>query len=139
MRRPVLTRAMASLVLAAFLVAPVRGEDPPPTSPDDGLTRETFTDPNTPAHPPEPKHTSGRARTRRTHLDSKDFLSVHHAHRHERAARKTATVASAASPSHPSRRRNPVVRFVYWWNGWVIRTFHTKVGTVMLGTIGAQS
>ena len=35
--------------------------------------------------------------------------------------------------------RSPVVSFVYWWNGWVIRTFHTKVGTVLLGTVGAKA
>ncbi len=46
---------------------------------------------------------------------------------------------AAAAPAPAPRRRNPVVGFVYWWNGWVVRTFHTKVGTVMLGTIGAKS
>lgn len=44
-----------------------------------------------------------------------------------------------AAITHPPKRRNPVSSFVYWWNGFVIKTFHTRVGTVMLGTIGAKS
>ena len=53
------------------------------------------------------------------------------------AARVAAT--TTAPKSGPPRRRNLVVKFVYWWNGWVIRTFHTKFGTVLLGTVGAET
>ena len=136
MRRPVLTRTVIFLALAVASVVPAYGEDPPPANPDDGLTRETFTDPNAPAHPPEPTHTVAHAHRRRTHLRSKNYVSVHHARRHHRTAKNPARIVAS---SRPPRRRNPVVRFVYWWNGWVIRTFHTKFGTVLLGTVGAES
>ena len=38
-----------------------------------------------------------------------------------------------------THHRNPMESFVYWWNGWVVRNFHTRNGTVMLDTIGAKS
>ncbi len=103
--------------------------------PADGLTRDTFTDLTPQPHPPAPANAPVRTRTKRTRLDSKDFLSVHHTAHHRVHAKKRTQVAA----TQPVRRRNPVVGFVFWWNGWVLKTFHTKVGTVMLGTVGAKS
>ena len=134
---PVRLRAFGSLVFALSLASPAYGETVAPNPPEEGLTRDTFTDPSTPPKAPAPSSSPRRTHTKRTQLDSKDFLSVHHARRHHGAARNRTRVAAAAP--RPPRRRNPVVGFVYWWNGWVMRTFHTKIGTVMLGTIGAKS
>lgn len=51
---------------------------------------------------------------------------------------KTEVPKPVASPKRP-RSRNPIVRFIYWWNGWVVTAFHTKFGTVLYGTIGADT
>jgi len=130
-------RAVAS-VLAAMLLAVPAYADVPSAKPDYGLTRDTFTDTSNSPHAPAPAPAAPRPRTKRTRLDSKDFLSVHHANRHhERVNARDRHVVSA--PLHPQRRRNPVTSFVYWWNGFVLKTFHTKFGTVLLGTVGAKS
>ncbi len=45
----------------------------------------------------------------------------------------------AGSTRRGIRNRAPLVSFIYWWNGWVVRTFHTRSGTVLYDTIGAKS
>ena len=106
---------------------------------EDGLTRQSLTDPQSQPAPPTTvpastapglaarRATAARARAFRRHR--RRLAHVHHAPSGPRV-----TIFKTAP-----RRRNPAARFVYWWNGWVIRTLHTKVGTVMLGTIGAQT
>ena len=106
---------------------------------EDGLTRESLTDPQTQSAPPakvpssaavglgERRSTAARARAFRRHR--RRLAQAHHT-----PSGPQVTIFKTAP-----RRRNPAVRFVYWWNGWVIRTLHTKVGTVMLGTIGAKT
>ncbi len=65
------------------------------------------------------------------------------ARRHRRLLRRQQQQAAQNPPqvivAKPPKHRNPAERFVYWWNGWVIRNLHTKVGTVMLGTVGAET
>ncbi len=46
---------------------------------------------------------------------------------------------STIQAKKPARPRAPLVSFIYWWNGWVVRTFHTRSGTVLLDTIGAKT
>ena len=130
------TRIFAAVAFATLLSIPAYGDAPASNKPGDGLTRDAFADPSAPPHAPAPAPSAPRPRSKRTRLDSKDFLSVHHVHR--RAHAKARTQVAVATP-HTAKRRGPVVSFVYWWNGLVIKTFHTKVGTVMLGTIGAKS
>ena len=106
-----------------------------PNPPDDGFTRESMAELGRPQATPPPRHGSVAATTRKsTRLDPKDFASVHH-----RAPRRQPAPARAqVTVVKHQPRRNPVVSFVYWWNGFVLKTFHTKNGTVMLKTIGAK-
>ena len=96
---------------------------------DDGLTRDSLSDHGNqesipPTDPPVPSVGAMHHRKR----------SVRHYHRsHFLAAHQQSEVAVVKK-----NRRNPVESFVYAWNGWVIRTFHTKTGTVLLGHIGAK-
>ena len=70
----------------------------------------------------------------------------HHAvavtHRHRRTHHHepvTHDEPAVAEQPHHHRSHNFVVRFVSWWNGWVERTFHTKIGTVPLGSADTES
>ena len=109
---------------------------PAPNTPDDGFTRESMAELGRPQPTPPPRHGSVAATTRKsTQLDPKDFASVHHRSTH----RRTAPARAQVTVVKRQPRRNPVVSFVYWWNGFVLRTFHTKNGTVMLKTIGAKA
>ena len=116
-------------------------DDKHPATPaaDDGFTRESMAELGRPAPTPVPKGGIA-ASTRRKHaeIDSKDFVAVHYPVRHHRVAREKPEKPQITVVKHKPHR-NAVVSFVYWWNGLVIRRLHTKVGTVMLGTIGAQS
>ncbi len=132
---PVRLPVAVSLVLAVCLAVPVYGDTVAPVKPEDGLTRDTLTESTSPPHAPAPAPAPVRTHTQRTRLNSKHFRSAHHTRR-RRHHRKSPTQVVVAAPP---RRRNPVVSFVYWWNGWVIKTFHTNVGTVMLGTVGAKT
>ncbi len=132
--------AVAAVVLATTLVTPVRGEvdviEAYTVTSGGGLTRDSLSDANlTQTRAPRTANHS-TARRRRARTDPKDFVASR-PHRHPREARQSGSRVAATSPT--TKRRNPAASFVYWWNGWVIRTFHTKFGTVLLGTVGAKS
>ncbi len=131
--------------------------DPKPTPPahaEEGFTRESLDSLGRPEPTPAPSGpiVSQRVatahvvapRAARSQVDSKDFPArskastpiVHRVRIHSGAKREEAHIVVAKSRSP---RRNPVVSFVYWWNGFVIRTFHTKNGTVLLNRIGAKT
>ena len=120
--------------VASPSVAPANSGKPAVASPgDEGLLREGLGESSHSQSAPvavalpvpsQPKHA-----TRVAHYRPRG-------HRHH-VRLKPDRPRSIAVRSHS--RRNPVVSFIYWWNGLVIRKLHTKVGTVMLGTVGAQS
>ena len=130
---------LASLLLAiptGFSSPPSSlGEDPQsPLLSYDGFTRETLADFNAPE--PAAFRTLSTASVEATHRRHYAKTAARHRRqlRRERSGQPMPQVVVKGAP-----RRNPVQSFVYWWNGFVINTFHTKVGTVMLGTIGAKS
>ena len=116
---------------------------PTPHAVDDALTRESMADlhPSGPAPSAVTPMTPIRPLPSRVHsrVDPKDFVSRPHHPRHHPVAHGDPKVGSKQVATRPPARRNPAARFVYWWNGWVIRTFHTKIGTVLLGTVGANT
>ena len=126
-------------------VAADLGSDKQPTSHavDDALTRESMADLNRaePVSPPVTPMIPLRPTPSRVHarMDPKDFVPRHHGARHLSVAKKGAEPVQRQVVAHSNGHRNPAARFVYWSNGWVIRTFHTKVGTVLLGTVGAKT
>lgn len=84
-----------------------------------GLTRDTLEEAARPL-PPD-------ARPRRSSTVARKNRAFHRR-----------TVAPTAAVEHWPRphRRNVFVSFIYAWNGWIIHTFHTTTGTVMLRRIG---
>lgn len=120
---------------AGFSATPSLDDNPQPALlGDDGFTRETLTDFNAPEPPAfAAVSTASVEETHRRH-----YAKTAARHRRQlRRGRSGQSMPQVVVKSAP--RRNPVQSFVYWWNGWVINTFHTKVGTVMLGTIGAKT
>ena len=124
---------------------------PGPSGSGDGLTRDALdaAPVATPAaNAPAPlTTTASRRSTRRTATGgrkSQTYATFSHHRRHRRAKRREATQVASASFSAKrkpaaAKPRAPLVSFIYWWNGWVVRTFHTRSGTVLLDTIGAKS
>ena len=102
-------------------------------SSDDGLTRDSLNDFGAPEPAPlvEPVPVVSPVAHIRAHSHRLARRRV--AHRHTSVRTPIRVVKSA--PVH----RGPVVGFVYWWNGWVIRTFHTTNGTVFLKRVGAKA
>ncbi len=133
---PSLTRLAAAIfVLATAWVRTASAQQPVPEFADDGLTRESL---NAAVHPPPaPVAENHRYHRRKILVDPKDAVVVRPLREYYRPARKPS--AQMASTPAKRRHRNPVARFVYWWNGMVIRKLHTKFGTVLLGTIGAET
>ncbi len=133
----------AAALLACFLSAIPAGVSAPPSSlgedpqsgllGDDGFTRETLTEFNAPE--PAAFATVSTASVQAMHRRHYARTAARHRRQlqRERSGQSMPQVVVKSTP-----RRNPVESFVFWWNGWVINTFHTKVGTVMLGTIGAK-
>ena len=133
--------AAAATLLACFFVeathgAPARADDKPLLSNDDGFTRESLTEFDAPEPAPfalapaasvDEMASEGHARRMAARRR-------HRLHR-QQASQNTPQVVVAK----PAKRRNPAESFVYWWNGWVIRTFHTKAGTVLLASVGAKA
>ncbi len=126
-----------SIAIPAAFSAPAStlGEEQSGLLADDGFTRETLTDFNAPE--PAPFAAVPAASVEAMHRRHYAKAAARHRRqlRSERAAQNSSPVIVVKSAA----RRNPLQSFVYWWNGWVINTFHTKVGTVMLGTIGAKT
>ena len=121
---------------AALVTIPLPHHDGKPTGlnpAEDGLLREGLNESSHPQAAPVlvikpssvPKPQSGRTTTLRQ-------TRVQHPVVHTAKNQPTSTL-------RPAKPRSPVISFVYWWNGLVIKTFHTKIGTVMLGTIGAKA
>ena len=128
-------------------------------STDDGLTRESIAaisrpDPVRATPPPKTAATNMTAKStstttttakstaatrRRTRLLATTSARHHRQWRHRHLARQheDATPPAPTPAVHP--RRNLVVRFVVWWNGMVIRNFHTRFGTVKLDSWGADT
>ena len=116
--------------LLSFCLLPARAQEVASSSPDrnqaagpvsfgGGLTRDTLEDAARPSPPNvQPRRSSGVVRYR--------------------PALRTRPVmrAAAAARWQPPGRRNVFVSFIYAWNGWVIHTFHTTTGTVLLRRIG---
>ncbi len=134
-----------SLVLVCLFLAngnlladpPSDGSEKPPAQlpADEGLTRDSLNDPSLQA--PATSAVKAAAATRTT-LDRSGARPLAHHRRHHRHHLKPAQEPPVVA-IHARPRRHPVVRFVYWWNGWVIRKFHTHIGTVLLGTVGAET
>ena len=110
-----------------------RGDTPPsPLSIDGGFTRETLQE----FDAPEPAPFAAVPTVTVQESDQ----PVRYRHRPQVRRQRQVTqsqpqvVVVKAAP-----RRNPVESFVYWWNGWVVRTFHTRNGTVLLDKIGAKA
>ena len=109
---------------------------------DDALTRESMADLGRPGSTPPPTGpmtpippTRSRVNSKsRSHVDPKDYAPRHRQFRYREPARDQPQVVI-----QKHTHRNPAASFVYWWNGWVIRNFHTKFGTVLLGTVGAKT
>ena len=138
-------QAVVTALLVCLLVAGdhgLRAADPTPpeakppqaeaATTEDGFTRESLSEINAPesippTDPPEPA-------PYRPHRPKTAVHRVRH-FRHAAPAHRQTRLAAAAKPPH----RNPAESFVYAWNGWVIRTFHTKTGTVLLQRIGAKA
>ena len=110
-----------------------RVETPPsPLSIDGGFTRETLMEFDAPE--PAPFAAVPTVSVEETDQPA-SFRHRHRTKRHSRAIQsQPSVVVIKAAP-----KRNPVESFVYWWNGWVVRTFHSRNGTVMLDKIGAKA
>ena len=149
--------AVTSLALAASMFAqqvpnPVL---PGPSGTGDGLTREALDTPPadtsrpTSATPAPPATASARRTTHRATTagssarNKNTYASISRHHRRRHAKKSGATlVAKNTSPAKrqaSAKPRAPLVSFIFWWNGWVVRTFHTRSGTVLLDTIGAKT
>ena len=153
---PLLAATVVSAVLAVTMHAqqvpnPVL---PGPSGTGDGLlTRDALEAPETPkpaaVSTTPPRHsnahhdgTSRRTSTASTKRTATYATITHHQHRHRAKSRSDTTVVAnnATIPVRkPARPRAPLVSFIYWWNGWVVRTFHTRSGTVLLDTVGAKT
>ena len=135
----------AVVFLACFLgeipkgvsdTAPSPRDDRPLLSAEDGFTRESLMEFDAPEPAPFAPAPAASVAT-----GSEDSPAGRGAARRRRRLRRR----QAAQTPPPvvvvqvPRHRNPVEGFVYWWNGWVIRNLHTKIGTVMLGTVGAKT
>ena len=133
------------LLLSGFgEVAAVEAVPEKPTAPvhsmETGFTRESMEALG--KTEPEAKPVVARKRTairakRLRRLRQKRYAARQRRLRRVRA-RQQQRQAQPSAVVKASRRRNPVESFIYGWNGWVMDTFHTKFGTVLLGTIGAK-
>ena len=146
-------------ILSAALMVPLAAQQipnpvlPGPSGTGDGLTRDAL---ETPAAPQPstnnaPQHVAARHTTRhrdttvaRTSKKTKSYATIsRHRYRHRSKSRSHDALTASNNRTTPPRRttlnRAPLVSFIYWWNGWVVRTFHTRSGTVLLDSIGAKS
>ena len=105
------------------------GDEQPALLSDDGFTRETLTEFNAPE--PAPFAVDSAASVEAMHR--RHYAKTASRHRHQLQRERAAQHSSSVIVVKAAPRRNPVESFVFWWNGWVIDTFHTKIGTVMLG------
>lgn len=110
-----------------------RGDTPPsPLSIDGGFTRETLME----FDAPEPAPFAAVPNVSVEEADQPTHFR--HRHRTKRHPQTTQGQPSAVVIKAPPKR-NPVESFVYWWNGLIVRTFHTRNGTVLLDKIGAKA
>ena len=107
---------------------------PAPLSVGDGLTRDSLNDFGAPEPAPAVAAVPVPSPTLQARLHSRAAYTRHRRTAHQPPAHRPIQVVKA-TPA----RRNLAVSFVYWWNGWVIRTFHTTNGTVMLKRVGAKA
>ena len=119
----------------------VSAAEPTPAQPaahapaEDGFTRESMAALGQPDPAPVPTGPIVSPPVVRSLVDSRHHVIRHRHAMHVQRVRMVSRVAAIRLRPH---RRNPVVSFVYWWNGFLIRRFHTKFGTVMLHTVGAK-
>ncbi len=146
-RRLVASAGQAAIALAcggSLFLDSVKAADPSPhnnlppsvLSVDGGFTRETLMEFDAPE--PAPFAPVPTASVQSTDESTRAYSAARR-RRHTRRHRQVAKSPAAVVVVKAAPRRNPVSSFVYWWNGWVIRTFHTKIGTVMLDKIGAKT
>ena len=153
---PLLAVTVLSVALAVTLPAqqvpnPVL---PGPSGTGDGLlTRDALDAPETPkpapTNPVPASHATARRNSaqRQTATEGKKrattYATISHRHHRHRGKPRADTVVAANGGTiparKPARQRAPLVSFIYWWNGWVVRTFHTRSGTVLLDTVGAKT
>ena len=109
---------------------------------EDDFTRESMAELGRPPAPtPAPVAATARhsyPHARRARPDPKDAV-VHHVRFRRREPEESKPQVATQTHARTHSHRNPVASFIYGWNGWVIRTFHTRFGTVLLGTVGAQT
>ncbi len=125
-------------------------------STDDGLTRESIAAISRPetAHPAGPAKGAAKptastptaepestpTATRRRHRLLVSTTGRHHRRwRHRHIARHTQEATPPPASPQTRLRRTFVVKFVTWWNGMVVRNFHTRFGTVKLDSWGADT
>lgn len=137
---------LASCLLIGHTVTADMVPSPPPGNEknaasfptEEGLTRESLAEPKVQptslARVTTPT-ASGLADRRSAAARARAFRRHRRRLAHHHSPTPRVTIVKTA----PRPRRNPAASFVFWWNGWVIRTLHTRVGTVMLGTIGAKT
>ena len=125
---------------------------PGPSGTGDGLTRDALETPEAPKPAPADslshRSTARRNSTQRRTVTestkrSATYATIPHRHRRHRAKSQFTTTAvanrSETRVRKPAKQRAPLVSFIFWWNGWVMRTFHTRSGTVLLDSVGAKS
>ena len=132
---------MGSVALAAQPGSPPDSSPSMTHSPSAGFTRDSMdaldhpeaapapTKPHPSLSPSAPPANSTRASTAADQVKRG----------HRRTVRSNSEVTKPAASAKRPRPRNPIARFIYWWNGWVITAFHTKFGTVLYGSIGADT
>ena len=118
--------------LACPFALQAAGAESAPVSMGDGLTRDSLSDFGAPEPAPAVQSVPVGSPVARARTHSRTFT-------HHHAVRRRPVRSSIRVVKRVPARRNPVASFVYWWNGWVIRTFHTTSGTVMLNHIGAKT
>ena len=136
-------RVLAGLLCLLIVVpngfsAPANNQTPAPLLGDDGFTRESLQEFDAPPAEPAPLVKAPAASVDESSASSSASVVIrrHHRARHHQEATPDQPRDVVVKAAH---RRNPVESFVYWWNGWVIRNFHTRNGTVLLDKIGAQT
>ena len=109
-------------------------------SADDGFTRDSITTLDQPAATSASPNRSSHPTTSSKVNSAKTRTAANRLHlRHRRGKHSKPVAAQSVAVTTKARPRSAVGRFIYWWNGWVIRNFHTKNGTVLYDKVGADT
>ena len=106
---------------------------------NDGFTRDSMATLDQPQATPVPTGSLPSLPPTPSKVNSTRALFQRRQAQSSRSAHTKSHVSQPPVVSKKPRPRNAVARFVYWWNGMIITAFHTKFGTVLYGTIGADT